>query len=163
MVRTFLKVYMELGSYFLFLQEQVKDIIIINTGLGSSSPVAHVLHYHPPTTCERPCNRYCSTHLRKKRPGFGIWGLRFRHWQERRACRKNKMRQGISVKCSGFSQSVHCNLNQLASLRNRDSDQRIIHVDYLEHVHTQVARRHSLLTRFCSWFCGDMTIFKFCR
>jgi hypothetical protein len=29
MVRTFLKVYMELGSYFLFLQEQMKDIIII--------------------------------------------------------------------------------------------------------------------------------------
>ena len=29
MVRTFLKVYMELGSYFLFRQEQIKDIIII--------------------------------------------------------------------------------------------------------------------------------------
>ncbi len=29
MVRTILKVYMELGSYFLFLQEQIKDIIII--------------------------------------------------------------------------------------------------------------------------------------
>jgi uncharacterized membrane protein len=29
MVRTFLKVYMELGSYFLFLQEQITDIIII--------------------------------------------------------------------------------------------------------------------------------------
>jgi hypothetical protein len=29
MVRTFLKVYMEIGSYFLFLQEQIKDIIII--------------------------------------------------------------------------------------------------------------------------------------
>jgi hypothetical protein len=28
MVRTFLKVYMELGSYFLFLQEQIKDIIM---------------------------------------------------------------------------------------------------------------------------------------
>jgi hypothetical protein len=28
MVRTFLKEYMELGSYFLFLQEQIKDIII---------------------------------------------------------------------------------------------------------------------------------------
>jgi hypothetical protein len=28
LVRTFLKVYMELGSYFLFLQEQIKDIII---------------------------------------------------------------------------------------------------------------------------------------
>jgi len=28
MVRTFLNVYMELGSYFLFLQEQIKDIII---------------------------------------------------------------------------------------------------------------------------------------
>ena len=33
MVRTFLKVYMELGSYFLFLQEQIKDIIIIITTL----------------------------------------------------------------------------------------------------------------------------------
>ena len=28
MVSTFLKVYMELGSYFLFLKEQIKDIII---------------------------------------------------------------------------------------------------------------------------------------
>jgi hypothetical protein len=28
MVRTFLKVYMEFGSSFLFLQEQIKDIII---------------------------------------------------------------------------------------------------------------------------------------
>jgi hypothetical protein len=27
MVRTFLRVYMELGSFFLFLQEQIKDII----------------------------------------------------------------------------------------------------------------------------------------
>ena len=32
MVRTFLKVYMELGSYFLFLQEQIKDIIISGPG-----------------------------------------------------------------------------------------------------------------------------------
>ena len=31
-VRTFLKVYMELGSFFLFLQEQIKDIIIIIIG-----------------------------------------------------------------------------------------------------------------------------------
>ena len=30
MVRTFLKVYMELGSYFLFLQEQIKDIVIFS-------------------------------------------------------------------------------------------------------------------------------------
>ena len=30
MVRTFLKVYIELGSYYLFLQEQIKDIIIRN-------------------------------------------------------------------------------------------------------------------------------------
>jgi hypothetical protein len=29
MVRTFLKVYVELGSYFLFLQEQINDLIII--------------------------------------------------------------------------------------------------------------------------------------
>jgi hypothetical protein len=33
MVRTFLKVYMELGSYFLFLQEQIKDIIILRNDL----------------------------------------------------------------------------------------------------------------------------------
>jgi hypothetical protein len=32
MVRTFLEVYMDLGSYFLFLQEQIKDIIIRPTG-----------------------------------------------------------------------------------------------------------------------------------
>ena len=30
MVRTFLKVYMELGSYFFFLQEQTKEIIIMS-------------------------------------------------------------------------------------------------------------------------------------
>jgi hypothetical protein len=35
MVRTFLKVYMELGFYFLFLQEQIKDIII----LGADHPL----------------------------------------------------------------------------------------------------------------------------
>jgi hypothetical protein len=39
-VRTFLKVYMELGSYFLFLQEQIKDIIIIrDSGLVLLSQV----------------------------------------------------------------------------------------------------------------------------
>jgi hypothetical protein len=37
MVRTFLKVYMELSSYFLFLQEQIKDIIIIE----GKSPLQH--------------------------------------------------------------------------------------------------------------------------
>jgi hypothetical protein len=35
MVRTFLKVYMELGSYFLFLQEQIKDIIIKGPNLSA--------------------------------------------------------------------------------------------------------------------------------
>ncbi len=35
MVRTFLKVYMELGSYFLFLQEQITDII---TSYGTYLP-----------------------------------------------------------------------------------------------------------------------------
>ena len=34
MERTFLKVYMELGSYFLFLKEQIKDIIIITDDRG---------------------------------------------------------------------------------------------------------------------------------
>jgi hypothetical protein len=34
MVRTFPKVYMELDFYFLFLQEQIKDIIIITPQMG---------------------------------------------------------------------------------------------------------------------------------
>ncbi len=43
MVRTFLKVYMELGSSFLFLQEQIKDIIIDISA-----------------TCGRPDIRFCA-------------------------------------------------------------------------------------------------------
>ncbi len=43
MVRTFLKVYMELGSYFLFLQEQIKDIIIIMFAGGEEESGGHVL------------------------------------------------------------------------------------------------------------------------
>ena len=39
MVRTFLKVYMELGSYFLFLQEQIKDIIIIIIIMSPSTSI----------------------------------------------------------------------------------------------------------------------------
>ena len=35
MVRSFLKVYMELGSYFLLLQEQIKDIIIKREFVGA--------------------------------------------------------------------------------------------------------------------------------
>jgi hypothetical protein len=41
MVRTFLKVYMELGSPFLFLQEQIKDIII--TSMMSHSLCTHAV------------------------------------------------------------------------------------------------------------------------
>jgi hypothetical protein len=37
MVRTFLKVYMEIGSYFLFLQEQIKDIIIVGNRASAKS------------------------------------------------------------------------------------------------------------------------------
>jgi uncharacterized membrane protein len=46
MVCTFLKVYMELGSYFLFLQEQIKDIIIIL--IMSSLTCAIVRSISPP-------------------------------------------------------------------------------------------------------------------
>jgi hypothetical protein len=53
LVRTFLKVYMELGSSFLFLQEQIKDIIIT-----SSSSSAHALvsfdHTHVTHLPSRP-------------------------------------------------------------------------------------------------------------
>ena len=39
MVRTFLKVYMELGSYFLFLQEQIKDITIMSSKASTRTVV----------------------------------------------------------------------------------------------------------------------------
>jgi hypothetical protein len=42
MVRTFLKVYMELGSSFLFLQEQIKDIIITKTKRYSGSIIRFI-------------------------------------------------------------------------------------------------------------------------
>ena len=42
MVRTFLKVYMELCSYFLFLQEQIKDIII-NSVVSDIEGECHLL------------------------------------------------------------------------------------------------------------------------
>jgi hypothetical protein len=53
MVRTFLKVYMELGSYFLFLQEQIKDIIIsvrgharqlARTSFAAAAQVRHIFY-----------------------------------------------------------------------------------------------------------------------
>ena len=54
MVRTFLKVYMDLGSYFLFLQEQIKDIIIIIQLAQCHSEGLHVFahmltkcHFYP--------------------------------------------------------------------------------------------------------------------
>ncbi len=42
MVRTFLKLYMELVSYFLFLQEQIKDIIITGTERPTNETSAKV-------------------------------------------------------------------------------------------------------------------------
>jgi hypothetical protein len=44
MVRTFLKVLMELGSYFLFLPEQIKDIIIFS----ETPPSESSFHFRPP-------------------------------------------------------------------------------------------------------------------
>ena len=59
MVRTFLKVYMELGSYFLFLQEQIKDIIIILL-LMSSPQTPRVCVFY-----------YCRTYYKAVRVGGG--------------------------------------------------------------------------------------------
>jgi hypothetical protein len=47
MVRTFLKVYMELGSYFLFLQEQIKDIIIIEISIWKAADGVEEQMYFP--------------------------------------------------------------------------------------------------------------------
>ena len=55
MVRTFLKVYMELCSYFLFLQEQIKDIIIIE---GLQSVLSQLRD-------AALCQRLRAAHLRK--------------------------------------------------------------------------------------------------
>jgi hypothetical protein len=49
MVRTFLKVYMELGSYFLFLQEQIKDIIIIRLGPAEPGPASSSVQLPEPS------------------------------------------------------------------------------------------------------------------
>jgi hypothetical protein len=46
MVRTFLKVYMELGSYFLFLQEQIKDIIIVKSVVKNLTTIYYeIFHF----------------------------------------------------------------------------------------------------------------------
>jgi hypothetical protein len=53
MVRTFLKVYVQLGSYFLFLQEQIKYIIIIiRLGEGWAYYLFHCILF--------PCNTFTS-------------------------------------------------------------------------------------------------------
>jgi hypothetical protein len=44
MVRTFLKIYMELGSFFLFLQEQIKDIIIPHRAFHPTDHVQQDIH-----------------------------------------------------------------------------------------------------------------------
>jgi hypothetical protein len=59
---TFLKVYMELGSYFLFLQEQIKDIIIITECLSrASSPFQRPLMTVGHRKSSRDCVRYVSS------------------------------------------------------------------------------------------------------
>ena len=50
MVRTFLKVYMELGSYF--LQEQIKDIIISGPGAARTILPFHTISARP---SKQPC------------------------------------------------------------------------------------------------------------
>jgi len=50
MVRTFLKVYMELGSYF--LQEQIKDIIISGPGAARTILPFHTISVRP---SKQPC------------------------------------------------------------------------------------------------------------
>ena len=68
MVRTFLKVYMELGNYFLFLQEQIKDIIILQTHpppnfhVGSRSTPSSPLPFPSRKTVRDP-GALCSSHL----------------------------------------------------------------------------------------------------
>jgi hypothetical protein len=54
MVRTFQKVYMELGSYFLFLQEQIKDIIISYFNIFFCFFITGVVLTHVHTNVKRP-------------------------------------------------------------------------------------------------------------
>ncbi len=57
MVRTFLKVYMELGFYFLFLQEQIQDIIITRETLVRTSGLTGE-HLHVSVSEPCGCPRY---------------------------------------------------------------------------------------------------------
>ena len=71
MVRTFLKVYMELGFYFLFLQEQIKDIIIL------------VINNPYPTRCsEEPLDDRSAggRHRGKGCLFFGLFGFYWHPW-----------------------------------------------------------------------------------
>jgi hypothetical protein len=61
MVCNFLKVYMELGSYFLFLQEQIKDIIIITPPLLRCSRQGDK-HNGAAAHCVSPFQRTCLKH-----------------------------------------------------------------------------------------------------
>jgi hypothetical protein len=60
MVRTFLKVYMELGSYFLFLQEQIKDIIINTLSLLEIDHSLLLLAWPARSTARRLLLRCCA-------------------------------------------------------------------------------------------------------
>ena len=57
MVRTFLKVYMELGFYFLSLQEQIKDIIIMGVSVSCAS-------VYCVSRCSKPSKSFARTLLR---------------------------------------------------------------------------------------------------
>ena len=90
MVRTFLKVCMELGSYFLFLQEEIKDIIIIKGDFVGGYPGPRSLLYRQ-GTCAGPagaprltwlvrasfCLLHRATHLRQpdERKGSALYYL----------------------------------------------------------------------------------------
>jgi hypothetical protein len=75
MVRTFLKVYMELGSYFLFLQEQIKDIIIIRQPASASQKNSGYQVTVSAHDCVSAplwrCVYYCSTYCKAVREGGG--------------------------------------------------------------------------------------------
>jgi len=73
MVHTFLKVYMELCSYFLFLQEQIKDIIIIIIwSKKPPDPAFCPKRQRPPKGFLNPLK----TRFSNKRPKNRFWTLK---------------------------------------------------------------------------------------
>ncbi len=119
MVRTFLKVYMEFNFYFLFLQEQIKDIIFFNS-------------FHPRDVGSQGVNLCYQLLLRRARPKRLGRTLRRRH----RLCCSIRFRL-----CA--NESLH--LDYLRDIITSDGRMRLAQICFFVHTDRLHSRRYSRL------------------